>query len=374
MGRIVMFPRNCWYVAGFPAELGSAPLARRIAGERMALFRTGTGRPVALEDRCPHRLLPLSLGCVVGEHIRCGYHGAEFDAEGDCVTVPGQQQIPPRAAVRSYPIMERYGFVWVWPGEPGRAADAEPCDLYAYVEDGNWDGLDGHIPIACSYLLVNDNLADVSHTEFVHGSTLGTRLARTTRQDGLPLARQGPHTFEAELLERGIDFRMRFRDTRLAPTFETAFVRNYGSEGWNTLDFQLDFMFRPPGFWIFRPTTMRAGQSPAEGLRFDGLIAVTPETETSTHYFHRSCQRYAPGDRAETRYWHEQTTAAFLEDKRILEAQQHSIGDGDVYDFPVVSFRGDRLGFQARRLIAEMLAAEGRSGRRAMRPQPTTGA
>lgn len=353
-----MFVQNCWYVAGFPAELGPTPLARRLLDRRLVLFRTESGAAVALEDRCAHRHLPLSRGCVTGEGIRCGYHGAMFGADGHCVEVPGQDLIPPQAQVRSFPVQERYGFVWVWMGEPARAADAEPCAIYAYLESGEWDTLDGHIPIACSYLLVNDNLADVSHVEFVHASTLGSRHARVTRQDGLPLDQQGPHTFESELVDGGIDFRVRMNNTRLAPAFERGYIRAFGQEGWNTLDFQLDFLFRPPGFWIFRPTTMRSGARLEEGLRFDGFIAVTPETAASCHYFHKSCQGYAPADREETKYWHEQTSIAFLEDKDVLEAQQDNLGGRDVRELPHVSFQGDRLGFQVRRMIDELIAAE----------------
>lgn len=352
------YPLNCWYVAGLPEEVGGSPLARQVLGLRVVLYRTASGRLAALEDRCAHRQVPLSMGSVVGEHLRCGYHGAEFAPDGRCVCVPGQEQAPDRAQVRSFPVLERYGFIWIWPGEPEQGARAEPCNLFAYVEDGPWGTRNGHIGIGCNYLLVNDNLADVSHTEFVHASTLGSRYARTTRMDGLPLDQQGQHTFESELADGGINFRVRINNTRLAPTFENAYLRIRGAEGCNTLDFQLDFMFRPPGFWIFRPTTLNSGAPLEEGIRFDGLIAVTPETDTSCHYFHKSCQNYAPEDPAETDYWHEQTTIAFLEDKVILEAQQRNLGNGDITDYPHVSFRGDRLGFLARKMIQGLVAAE----------------
>jgi vanillate O-demethylase monooxygenase subunit len=241
-------PLNCWYVAAMPGELAAGPLARRIVGIDVVLFRTAAGRVGALEDRCSHRLVPLSRGCLQGERLRCGYHGAEFDADGHCVGVPGQSEVPPRSGVRSFPVRERHGFIWIWPGDAILAAGSEPCSIYGYVGQGAWDTRDGYIPIACNYLLVNDNLADVSHTEFVHASTLGSPNARATRKDGVPVELQGQHTFESEVGEDGIDFRVRFRNTHLAPVFENAFARMHGREGWDTLDFQLDFLFRPPAF------------------------------------------------------------------------------------------------------------------------------
>jgi vanillate O-demethylase monooxygenase subunit len=68
-----------------------------ILGEPVVLFRDSAGHPRALHDSCPHRHLPLSMGCVVGDNIRCGYHGISFDGSGRCIDIPGQGRIPPAA-------------------------------------------------------------------------------------------------------------------------------------------------------------------------------------------------------------------------------------------------------------------------------------
>lgn len=349
-----MYPLNLWYVAAHSGEIGTAPVARRVLDQELVLFRTQSDRVAALEDRCIHRLLPLSRGRVIGETLQCGYHGAQFDATGCCVVVPGQSEIPPKAAVRSYPVKEGHGFVWVWMGDPARAQPAALPRLFDYIDDGSWSILDGYLHIAGSFLLVNDNLADISHTEFVHASTLGGRHVRASRLDGVPVEQQGQNTFESELVDGGMDFRFRANRTQIAPTFENGFVRVHGTDGWDSLDFQLDFLFRPPALWIFRPTTMRPGDALEDGLRVDGIIAITPETATSCHYFHKTCQRYAPRDEAETAYWHEEFGKAFVEDKMVLEAQQTSMGARDLRDHPHVSFKGDRLGFMLRRMVAAL--------------------
>ena len=97
-------PRNNWYVAAFSAEVSTVPLARTICGDAVALFRTASGHLAAVEDRCIHRGMPLTRGgqCS-GEIIRCPYHGLEFDAEGTCVKIPGQDRIPARAKLITYP-------------------------------------------------------------------------------------------------------------------------------------------------------------------------------------------------------------------------------------------------------------------------------
>jgi vanillate O-demethylase monooxygenase subunit len=89
-----MFLRNYWYVAATDAEISHKPLGRMILGEPIVLFRAEDGTPVAFEDRCPHRHLPLSMGRLVGDTLQCLYHGLRFGRDGRCVYIPGQEHIP----------------------------------------------------------------------------------------------------------------------------------------------------------------------------------------------------------------------------------------------------------------------------------------
>src|SRR5258708_634276 len=108
------WPRNAWYLAAWRDEIRDQPVARTILSEQVVLFRGANRKIAALEDRCCHRAAPLSMGAVVPEGLRCGYHGPVFAADGRCIEIPGQQSIPPQASVRSYPIAEREEFVWIW--------------------------------------------------------------------------------------------------------------------------------------------------------------------------------------------------------------------------------------------------------------------
>src|SRR2546423_7561339 len=116
-----MFLRNSWYVAARSAEVARKPLARILLNEPVALYRKEDGTPVALEDRCCHRQLPLSMGKLEGDDLRCGYHGLKFAPSGQCIEIPGQASIPPQARVRAYPLVERYRWLWIWMGAPERA-------------------------------------------------------------------------------------------------------------------------------------------------------------------------------------------------------------------------------------------------------------
>ncbi len=113
--------RNAWYVAAWSTEVDDQLRRFVILGDAVLLFRRTDGRVAALEDLCPHRLLPLSKGKRIGDTVQCGYHGLTFDGDGKCVRVPGQDRIPPSAYVDAYPVEERNGIIWIWMGQKDRA-------------------------------------------------------------------------------------------------------------------------------------------------------------------------------------------------------------------------------------------------------------
>ena len=106
-----MYLRNSWYVAAWDHEVGSGLFPVKMLGEDIVLYRKTDGSVAALEDACPHRKLPLSMGRIKGDTVECGYHGLTFDGTGTCTRVPGVEKIPHVACVRSYPIHERYGLL-----------------------------------------------------------------------------------------------------------------------------------------------------------------------------------------------------------------------------------------------------------------------
>ncbi|MGH3151380.1 MAG: Rieske 2Fe-2S domain-containing protein, partial [Streptosporangiaceae bacterium] len=153
------YPLNCWYVVGTSDEVGRTLLARQVLGRRLLLFRTGAGRVSVLDDRCPHRAAPLSMGSLDGDEVVCAYHGFAYAADGQCVRVPSQRHVPYGAQVRSYPVAERPPFIWLWPGNPALSRGAEPPDLPPLREDG-WAVLGGSLEMAVNYLLLHDNALD----------------------------------------------------------------------------------------------------------------------------------------------------------------------------------------------------------------------
>jgi vanillate O-demethylase monooxygenase subunit len=334
-----MFLRNQWYVAARAPELGRALLQRWILGEPLVLYRTETGAPVALEDRCPHRRAPLSLGKLVGDRVQCCYHGMEFGPDGKCTRVPGQSSIPPRLRARVFPIVERYGWVWVWMGEAS-AADPALIQDYHWNEAPGWTPVMGYLHVDAEYRLVVDNLMDLTHETFVHPTSIGqTAVAET------------PITTEVK--DGVVKVTRLMPDTPAPPLFQRV-------RGLKTIDRWQHIFFETPAH-----IRIDAGGVPSDtkdmkqALRWMVLNAITPETERSTHYFWSISRCFETEDKALSETLHQQISNIFNEDKAILEQQQRMI-ESDRSGRPLLSTNCDAGGAAARKLIDQALAAEAR--------------
>lgn len=160
------------------------------AGEPIVLARTDGGVPFALEDRCAHRQVPLRLGAVCGETLKCGYHGWTFDRAGKCVSVPslGRDKGLPNG-VRSYPCREAYGLVFVFTGTPARAGEVAFPAVPVYGDPAyKTRTLDRRI--RCHYSFMHENLMDMNH-QFLHRRLMGGIQPVLVRRD------RGPDWVEA---------------------------------------------------------------------------------------------------------------------------------------------------------------------------------
>ena len=166
-----------WYPLAWSDELkpGKA-LGRRFAGQPIALVRGKNGVVFALEDRCAHRQVPLHLGVVEGEQVKCHYHGWAYDKTGKCVDVPylGKERLP--NGVRSYPCREVDGLVFVFPGDPALAESRLPATLGSFQrKDYKTRRLNREV--ACHYTFMHENLFDMNH-QFMHRAQMGSIKAR----------------------------------------------------------------------------------------------------------------------------------------------------------------------------------------------------
>ncbi|MFE5908054.1 Rieske 2Fe-2S domain-containing protein [Streptomyces wedmorensis] len=172
--RRVGIDPHFWYPVARSAGLPRGKvLAASFAGQRIALYRGAGGTAYALEDRCAHRQVPLSLGVVEGETLRCCYHAWAYRGNGRVSRIPylpkGADRPP--SGVRSYPVRERYGLVFVFPGDPARA-EAAPLPVLPEAASPRHRTMMFERTVRCHYSFLHENLLDMNH-QVLHRGVLG---------------------------------------------------------------------------------------------------------------------------------------------------------------------------------------------------------
>jgi len=357
-----MFIRNAWYVAAWSDELRDQPLARRILNEPVVLFRDRAGRAAALADRCCHRAAPLSHGTIVDAGIQCGYHGLVIDGDGRCVRVPGQTRIPADARVRAYRVVEKNQFVWLWMGD-AEAADAAKIVDYPYHDDpGLWPNKHAVYPIKGNYMLMVDNLMDLTHLGYLHAKTVGGNPSahveaemKTTRTPG------------------GLKFERWMCDSLPPPSY----VRAAGFKG--RIDRWQEFEWVAPSSILQWTGAADAGSGAYGGQREGGFQfrlfhGLTPETETSCFYFWSVSNGYRQNEPEATEQLYQEIAPTFVEDKEMVEAQQARLDEFG--EKGLIDIASDANRVHMRRMIERLLAddtAARRSGQRDLHPvEPAT--
>ncbi|MES2990038.1 MAG: aromatic ring-hydroxylating dioxygenase subunit alpha [Pseudomonadota bacterium] len=344
------FPLNAWYACAYDVEVGRALLARTVCARKLVMFRRLDGTPAILEDACWHRLLPLSKGRLEGDEVTCGYHGLVYNADGRCTRMPSQETINPSACVRSFPVVEKHRFIWVWPGEAALADPALVPDLH-WNDDPAWAGDGQMIRVKCDYRLVLDNLMDLTHETFVHGSSIGQQAVA----EAPFVATHGDRTATVTRWMEDID----------APPFWAGQLR-HGLKREGRVDRWQIIRFEAPATIAIDVGVALTGTGaiPREGKQSDRsqgvngyvLNTITPETETTCLYFWAFARNYALHDQRLTHELREGVAKIFREDELILEAQQQAILDHPDHRFYNLNI--DAGSMWMRRLIDRMIERE----------------
>ncbi len=166
---------NHWYAVAWSYDLGPGKTQPVMVWKQaIVLFRGEDGRVGALEDACPHRGIELHRGAVSGCNLTCPYHGWEFDDQGNCTRIPYLEpgQKLPRARARSYPVLEKYGLIWVFPGDPGLATATSPLEIAEYDRQDSWFAVSVTARVEAHFSICNENAMDVFHG-FLHRGLQG---------------------------------------------------------------------------------------------------------------------------------------------------------------------------------------------------------
>lgn len=340
-----MFIKNAWYVACTPDEIEAKPLGRKICGENIVFFRDENGTAAAVEDFCPHRGAPLSLGYVENGKLVCGYHGLAMGSDGKVDSMPGQR-VRAFPCVKAYAVIERYGFIWVWPGDQAAVDPAKlhPCE---WAESDEWAYGGGLFHIQCDYRLMVDNLMDLTHETYVHASSIGQKEIDEAAPET---------TVEGEQV-----LTSRFMENIQAPPFWASNMEANGLDPNDVVDRWQVCRFTPPSHVMIDVGVALAGKGSINAEKKDRASCIvvdfiTPETETSHWYFWGMARNFCPDDQALTDRIREGQGKIFSEDLEMLELQQKNLLAYPNRD--VLKLNIDAGGVQSRRVIERLLTAE----------------
>lgn len=332
-------PMNCWWVAAFADEVGEALLGRWLLDTPVLLYRKQDGTVAAIEDRCPHRSAPLSLGCRRGDDVECGYHGFTFGPDGSCVKVPSMKVAPPAIRVRSFPVIESGPFVWIYLGDPERIDELPAPHALDWIDEPGFSEIHGRIDVAGNYMLLKENVLDLTHFGYVHRTSFGI----TDWVDAPRVTGAGETT----------GYRQEFRASPLPPVFaEPAGLApgapydrdNYGS-------------FVSPALQIAAVDLIDPASKQVTG-RFRVAHATTPVDGTHMHYFWVAGRDYGTSAE-EMEALRTLTEIGFAEDEAMIEAVQRvQSRDPRPTAALEMSVKADGPGVQARRIVARWMERE----------------
>jgi vanillate O-demethylase monooxygenase subunit len=337
------FPLDHWYVAGFSSELKDRPIGRTFLNQKVVMFRDGEGRAAALEDRCCHKSLPLSCGSLDAGGLRCGYHGMLYNSNGQCVEIPGQERIPAKAKVHAYHLRERNHLLWIWmPRVEGGEPMGEPPE-YPHHDNPMYKWGGGVFHYDTPWQLIHDNLLDLSHLGYVHLKTIGGDAR---------LHMNAPTTVSAE--GNKVKVVRHMPGSKPPPTYKAAWIFGDTCDRWQEIEFEPSHL----SIWTgaIEPGKGAIDDPARGGFHMRGFHGITPETETSCHYFWSMASNRHPDMLETIDTVLQQTEFTFNEDREVIHNQWRNLQEfGDAVTW--LDIHCDAGANRARRVIDRLVAA-----------------
>lgn len=340
-----MFIKETWYVACRSDEIQDKPLGRTICNEQIVFYRDQNKAVVAVEDFCPHRGAPLSLGYVENGNLVCGYHGLVMGCDGKTVSMPAQR-VQGFPCNKTYAVVEKADFIWIWLGEKTRA-DESKLPVLEWEDDSEWAYGGGLFHIQCDYRLMIDNLMDLTHETYVHASSIGQKEI----DEAPPVTKVEGDRIITE----------RYMDNIMPPPFWKMALRgNHLADDVPVDRWQRCHFFAPSNVHI-EVGVAHAGYNGYHAPKDKKVSAIvvdfiTPETETSHWYFWGMARHFQPENAELTEQIREGQGKIFTEDLEMLERQQKNLLKHPQRQLLMLNI--DAGGVQSRRVIERLIAKE----------------
>ncbi|NJM90750.1 MAG: aromatic ring-hydroxylating dioxygenase subunit alpha [Myxococcales bacterium] len=322
-------------------------MAREILEESVLLYRKEDGTAVAVSNRCPHRFAPLHKGRLVGDVVECAYHGLQFDCSGACVKNPhpgGNGPIPARAALKSYPLVEKYGALWIWMGY--KTPDESLIPDFSWLDGSDDSTVRGSVVVKAHYELITDNVLDLTHLPFLHAGGLGS-APRNLEHELVENVNEGD-TYWCKRSSKSVEASPDFE--RFNPKLKGQVCDKANAVRWNA----------PAHVGIF-PTYWYAGTKDENLTWLKIGTMMTPISENETLQFWSLTRNFAPNSEAMDAAMRRAAAVGLeSEDVEMIEAQHRNMGTSDIFSLNLASLPGDTTPNRVRKALRKMIEEEQR--------------
>jgi phenylpropionate dioxygenase-like ring-hydroxylating dioxygenase large terminal subunit len=338
------FAMNRWYIAAWSSEVNNeAPMERWICGKRLVFYRNSQNKPIALDGLCSHRRYPLALGKIKGDELVCGYHGFTFCGTGECVRIPTQTQIPAGSKLGSYPLVERWKWIWIWPGDPALADESLiPDHAEIGLTDPEWCASPSFdLTLKARYELLHENLLDLSHITFLHADNIGI--------DEIAAA-------EVEVTEEKGYLRNRriMRDVALNEIFAAAVGAEMNVDRSITIDYYYPSLHVAWERWDKPNHAWEDDHCVGQIKLYHG---VTPATEHTTNYFLAHSRTIGRGNDGLNQMMDFGLRLVATQDEKAIEAIEEVLSH-NLKLRPDVLAKGDIVAMRGRRILEGIIRSE----------------
>ncbi|MEO0412451.1 MAG: aromatic ring-hydroxylating dioxygenase subunit alpha [Pseudomonadota bacterium] len=326
-----------WYVAGLRSEFTRELSAKTLLKRSIVFYRREDGTPVALQNRCVHRSFPLAKSRLIGDDIQCGYHGIRYNSDGQIVDIPCQTKCP-ATTLQKYPVVEQGPFLWIWMGDPA-AADPANIPQTNCLSSPDWSAIWGRKTLEGNYLLMHENLADLSHLPFLHEQTFGAD--DSWAEVPVEIEREGDMVhywrsttqweMAAPLYPPTLDLRGRDLQAKLGATFVSPAM----CRGWSTV------VLNDPG------------KDDQKALETEINHYLTPLDHGNAHYYWSFARNCDIANEDYSKQFAQVVDAAFDED-RVATKDMQELLDSDTHDFPDLFIAGDQSSMMVRKVVNEL--------------------
>ena len=335
--------KNCWYVLDWSEEIKRELKNRMVLNQDLVYFRGNDNDVSVLQNRCAHRGFPLHRSKLCDDDtIQCGYHGLTYNQQGKCVKIPSDAENKnPKISIQSYPVIERYPMVWIWPGNP-RKANPDLIPDYNWVNGENWGYGKGNFHVKGNYLAIHENLLDLTHFQFLHGAVLGSPGQTESKIDVLV----DGNTVDTQRVNRGDPVPLLHKE---ATGLGDVPILRYASA-----------KFETPGFHRGNGKFEDPSGSNNGRIEYHPRILhfITPETQYTSFYWWIFARDFNPKDKILDTFYTSETNKVFEEDKEAIEWIEELWANEDRPDYREKHVPSDEGAVKMRRIVAQLSAEE----------------